>query len=94
VTGSGAAVVARGPRRPATLVGMTPPRDPWVWPDDWSWPQTPGEQATVDLAHHLEQAARALREGRAAVHRSSTSTTTNGPNRLDVDLTWSPTDPV
>jgi len=77
---------------------MTPPpetpRDPWAWPSDWRWPENAGEQAAVDLAHHLEQAARALREGRAAVHRSATSTTTNGPNRLDVDLTWSPADPA
>lgn len=71
---------------------MTPPsetpRDPWAWPDDWQW--SDDEQARVDLAWHLEQAARALRDGRAAVRRSSTSTTSGGPNRLDVDVTWTP----
>lgn len=68
---------------------MTPPdtpSEPWAWPEDWN------AQATTDLAHHLEQAARALREGRAVVRRSATSTTTNGPNQLDVDLTWTPAD--
>ncbi len=68
---------------------MTPPTDtpgdPWAWPDE--------SQSRIDLAHHLEQAARALRDGRAVVRRSATSTTTDGPHRLDVDLSWSPQDP-
>lgn len=61
-----------------------PPTGAWRWPDDWS------EQATTDLAHHLEQAAQALRDGRAVVRRSATSWSSTGPNQLDVDLTWSP----
>ncbi|MBP2364780.1 hypothetical protein [Pseudonocardia parietis] len=68
---------------------MTPsdtPSEPWTWPEDWS------SQATTDLAHHLEQAAAALRAGRAGVRRSATSWSSTGPNQLDVDLTWMPPD--
>lgn len=60
--------------------------------DAWAWPENAGEQATVDLAHHLEEAAKALRDGRAVVRRSAVSTASDGPSHLDVDLTWSPWD--
>lgn len=58
----------------------------WAWPDDWT------ARATTDLARHLEQAAQALRDGRAVVRRSATSWTSTGPNQLEVDLTWMPAD--
>ncbi|MFP5071937.1 hypothetical protein ACLFMI_20015 [Pseudonocardia nantongensis] len=65
----------------------TSPTDPWSWPDDWN------AQATTDLADHLEQAARALRDGRAVVRRSATSRASSGPNQLAVDLSWTPAPP-
>ncbi|RZT88572.1 hypothetical protein EV383_5515 [Pseudonocardia sediminis] len=64
---------------------MSTPQQPG---DSWAWPSN--EQARGDLAQLLEEAAKALRDGRATVHRSATSTTSGGPSRLDVDLEWSP----
>lgn len=60
----------------------------WRWPDDWS------ARSTTDLARQLELAAEALRDGRATVRRSATSTSSSGPNELDVELTWTPADRV
>ncbi|MBW0103589.1 hypothetical protein [Pseudonocardia sp. KRD291] len=66
---------------------MSTPQQPG---DAWAWPENAGEQAQGDLADLLEEAARALRDGRAVVRRSATGTTSGGPSHLDVDLTWSP----
>ncbi|MBN9796175.1 hypothetical protein ACFU8R_04480 [Pseudonocardia alni] len=54
--------------------------------DAWSWPDA--TTAAHDLAAHLEDAARALRDGRAEVRRSATGTASDGHRQLEVDLTW------
>ncbi|MFP5022803.1 hypothetical protein [Pseudonocardia phyllosphaerae] len=63
----------------------------WTWPE-WKWPEDGGAQARDSLADHLEEAARALRDGRAVVRRSATSRSSTGPQQLEVDLTWTPAD--
>ncbi|MEJ8281386.1 hypothetical protein [Pseudonocardia spirodelae] len=52
----------------------------WSWPDDTT--------AARDLADRLEEAARALRDGRATVRRAGTGTASDGHRGLEVDLTW------